>query len=66
MHYSVQPGSPIFITIDFLSFAKNMEKNNDKKLSKNLSAKYSQIRHRCTWTVSEIAIQKAAETIGDW
>ena len=48
MHYSVQPGSPIFVTMDFLSFAKNMEKNNDKKLSKNLSAKYSQIRHRCT------------------
>ena len=40
MRYSVQPRDPIFVKI---SFAKNMGKNIDKKVRKNLGGKYSQI-----------------------
>ena len=40
--YSVQPKDSIFIKdCRFLSFAKNIGRNIDKIISKNLSSKYS-------------------------
>ena len=72
--YSVQPRDRIFVKgCGFLSFAKNMGKNTDKKLSKHLSVKYSQklLDHakqsaRDTFeTASKTAIQKITETTDD-
>ena len=41
-HYSVQRRNRIFVKgYRFLSFVKNMGKNIDKKISRNLSSKYS-------------------------
>ena len=41
--HSVQPRGQIFIKgYGFLSFAKNMNRNTIKDISKNLSRKYSQ------------------------
>ena len=40
MRYSVQPRGQIFVKgYGFLSFAKNMDKNIDKIINKNLSGK---------------------------
>ena len=41
--HSVQPRGQIFVKgYGFLSFAKNMNRNTIKGISKNLSSKYSQ------------------------
>ena len=41
-HYLVQPRDRIFVKgYEYLSFCSNMGKNNGKKISKNLSSKYS-------------------------
>ena len=43
MRYSIHLRNRIFIKgYGFLSFAKNMNKNNGKNISNNLSGKYSQ------------------------
>ena len=43
MRYSVQPRDEIFVKgYGFLSFAKNMVKNIDGNISKNVSGKYGQ------------------------
>ena len=43
--YSVQPRDQIFVKgYGFLSFARNMGRNTDKNISKNLGSKYSQKR----------------------
>ena len=40
--YSVEPRDRIFVKgYESLSFAKNMDKNNGKNISKSLSGKYS-------------------------
>ena len=72
--HSVQPRGQIFVKgYGFLSFAKNMNTNTIKDISKNLSSKYSQksIDHAkqsaadVLYTTSKGAIQKTAETTGD-
>ena len=41
-HYLVQPRDRIFVKgYGYLSFSSNMGRNNGKKISKNLSSKYS-------------------------
>ena len=43
MRCSIEPRYGIFVKgYGFLSFAKNLSKNNGKNISKNLSSKYSQ------------------------
>ena len=42
-HYSLQPRDRIFVKgYGFLSFAKNMARNNGKNISNSLSGKYSE------------------------
>ena len=74
MGYSVQPRDQIFGNgFRFLSFAKYMDKNIGKNISKYMSGKYS---HKCLdhtklstvdtlKTVSKRTIQKTAEGTGD-
>ena len=81
MRYSVQPRDRIFLKgYGFLSFAKNMGKNNGKNIIENLSGKYSPVmlamrqkplahaKQSATdvfKTASKRAIQNAAEATGD-
>ena len=74
MRDSVQPRDKVFVkSYRFLSFAKNMNKNVGKKLTKNLSSKYcpkpldhaKQFATKAFKTASKRAIQKTAETTGD-
>ena len=45
IRYSVQPRDWMFVkSYGFLCFAKNMGKNTDKNISKNLNGKYSHTR----------------------
>ena len=40
--HSLQPGDQIFVKgYEFMSFAKNMDRNIGKNISKNLGKKYS-------------------------
>ena len=74
MRYAVQPRDQKFVWgYEFLSFAKIMDKNIVKKISKNLIWEKSQTSFDHTkqsatdtlTTASKRAIQKAAETAGD-
>ena len=74
MRYSIHLRNRIFIKgYGFLSFAKNMNKNNGKYISNNLSGKYSQklfgyAKQSSTdafKNASKRAIQKRAEATAD-
>ena len=71
--YSIQPRDRIFVKSYGFSFAKNLAKNTDKKVSKILSGKYSQKLIDCAKqsaidlfeTASKRAIEKTAEATVD-
>ena len=79
--YSVQPRDEIFVkSYEFLSFAKNMGKIIDKKISKTLRGKYSpgmlamreKLLHHAKQSATDAlkisskrVIQKTAEATGD-
>ena len=75
MCYSIEPRDRILVKgYGYLSFAKNMGKNIGKNISKNLPIKYShkpldhikQSAADALKAVSKTAIQKTAETTGEW
>ena len=75
MCYSIEPRDRILVKgYGYLSFAKNMGKNVGKNISKNLPIKYShkpldhikQSAADALKAVSKTAIQKTAETTGEW
>ena len=73
MRYSIQPRDRIFVKSYGFSFAKNLAKITDQKISKNLSGKYSQKLINCAKqsaidlfeTASKRPIEKTAEAAGD-
>ena len=73
IRYSVQSRDRIFEGYGFLSFAKIMDRNIDKNVSKNVRGKYSwkpldqakQYAAEAFKTPSKREIQKSAETISD-
>ena len=69
MRNVVQPRDQIFVKgYEFWSFAKNMGKRIDEKLSKSLSGNYNLkiLDNTICTKVSKRAIQKTAETTGDF
>ena len=64
--YSLQPGDRIFLKgYGFMSFAKNIGRNNGKNISQNLSSKYNHKLLGHAKTASKIAIQKTTEAASD-
>ena len=71
--YSVQRTYGIFVKgYGFLSFAKNMGKDNGKNISKNLSVKqqktswlYQNNHYSYAWNCLQKAVQKTTDTTDD-